>query len=73
MAMSYNKYDYGHTLQTDYNVVGGPALSGEVTMTLQQFEALQSGFEESGFEESGFEERVEAIFDRKLKEVFGDD
>jgi hypothetical protein len=63
MDMSYNKYDYGYTLQTDYNVVGGPAVSGTVTMTLDQFEELQSGFEE----------RVEAIFDRKLKEVFGDD
>ena len=42
--MSYNKYDYGYTLQTDYNVVGGPALSGTVTMTLEQFEELHEEF-----------------------------
>jgi hypothetical protein len=65
MAMNYyDKYDYG--LQCDYNVdysPSQPAGTVTMTMTMQQFEEFQRGFEE----------RVEAIFDRKLKEVFGDD
>ena len=63
MAMNYyDKYDYG-LYDTEYTVRDNGELAGTVTMTTQQFQELQSGFEE----------RVEAIFDRKLKEVFGDD
>lgn len=61
--MSYNKYDYDkYQYEYDYGLTND-VVSGTVTMTMQQFQELQSGFEE----------RVEAIFDRKLKEVFGDD
>jgi hypothetical protein len=58
--MSYMNENYMYEMQGDYST---GEVTGNVTMTLQQFQELQSGFDQ----------RVEAIVERKIKEMFGDD
>jgi len=52
--------NYMYEMQGDYST---GEVTGNVTMTLQQFQELQSGFDQ----------RVEAIVESKIKDMFGDD